>query len=152
MTFYVENESGKELPFSTDELISDVIKKVLEKRKMSLRNPVTPRPCRQRDRHRLASPHLKPAQPTTGTVRRHRSPAAVGDSSAAVIALAAAAGRHAAKLLTVAHVVHDLRPPIEALAPTAIARPILPDPLVCRSLNRPSRSSRAPATPNGYYH
>jgi len=33
MTFYVENESGKELPFSTDELISDVIKKVLEKEK-----------------------------------------------------------------------------------------------------------------------
>jgi len=33
MTFYVENESGKELPFPTDEFISDVIKKVLEKEK-----------------------------------------------------------------------------------------------------------------------
>ena len=39
-----------------------------------------------------------------------------GDSSALVIALAVAAGRDAASTLTVGHIVHDLRPPIEARA------------------------------------
>lgn len=39
-----------------------------------------------------------------------------GDSSALAIALTAAAGRDASDLLTLAHIVHDLRPPAEALA------------------------------------
>jgi tRNA(Ile)-lysidine synthase len=39
-----------------------------------------------------------------------------GDSSALVLALAAAAGRRAPDLLTVVHVVHDLRPTSQALA------------------------------------
>ncbi|MBY0396964.1 MAG: tRNA lysidine(34) synthetase TilS, partial [Thermoleophilia bacterium] len=38
------------------------------------------------------------------------------DSSALVIALAAAAGRNAPTLLTVAHILHDLRPPADARA------------------------------------
>lgn len=39
-----------------------------------------------------------------------------GDSSALVLALAAAAGRNAAELLTVAHILHDLRPAAQARA------------------------------------
>ncbi len=39
-----------------------------------------------------------------------------GDSSALVLALAAAAGKRSAELFTVAHIVHDLRPSSQALA------------------------------------